>query len=95
MESKAIDEKNVVIDSASDGPSNEIADEVSAQGVTGYALTYSGPVGAILCFFIVGVDVYFVMKSLGEMSTLFPTPGAFVEVLHLDPTRWSSAYKNI
>lgn len=27
-----------------------------------------------------GVDVYFVMQSLGEMSTLFPTPGAFVEM---------------
>jgi len=33
MESKEIDEKHVVIDSASDGPTDEIADEVSAQGV--------------------------------------------------------------
>jgi yeast amino acid transporter len=34
-----------------------------------YAIVYSGPVGAILRVFIVGVDVYFVMQSLGEMST--------------------------
>lgn len=30
-------------------------------------------------FFIIGVDVYFVMQSLGEMSTLFLVQGAFVE----------------
>lgn len=33
----------------------------------------------MICFFIIGVDVYFVMQSLGEMSTLFPIQGAFVE----------------
>ncbi|KAI1867287.1 uncharacterized protein JN550_007018 [Neoarthrinium moseri] len=47
---------------------------------TGSAVAYSGPVGALLCFFIVGVDVFFVMQSLGEMSTLFPIQGAFVEL---------------
>ncbi|KAG6360878.1 hypothetical protein INS49_011945 [Diaporthe citri] len=47
---------------------------------TGYAIAYSGPVGALICFFIIGVDVYFVMQSLGEMSTLFPIQGAFIEL---------------
>lgn len=47
---------------------------------TGYAIAYSGPVGALICFFIIGVDVYFVMQCLGEMSTLFPIQGAFIEL---------------
>ncbi|PMD48146.1 amino acid permease [Hyaloscypha variabilis F] len=47
---------------------------------SGFALNNSGPVGALLCFVIIGIDVYFVMQSLGEMSTLFPSPGAFVEM---------------
>ncbi|KAH8657933.1 amino acid permease [Xylariales sp. PMI_506] len=47
---------------------------------TGYAIAYSGPVGALICFFIIGVDVFFVMQCLGEMSTLFPIQGAFIEL---------------
>ncbi|KUI72436.1 hypothetical protein VM1G_07615 [Cytospora mali] len=47
---------------------------------TGYAIAYSGPVGALICFFIIGIDVYFVMQCLGEMSTLFPIQGAFIEL---------------
>jgi amino acid transporter len=46
----------------------------------GFAVAYSGPVGALICFFVVGVDVYFVMQCLGEMSTLFPVQGAFIEL---------------
>lgn len=46
----------------------------------GFAIAYSGPVGALLCFLIVGVDVFFVMQCLGEMSTLFPVQGAFVSL---------------
>lgn len=29
---------------------------------TGFAVAYSGPVGALICFFIVGIDVFFVMQ---------------------------------
>lgn len=47
---------------------------------TGYTVAYSGPVGALICFFIIGVDVFFVMQSLGEMATLFPIQGAFIEL---------------
>ncbi|PMD63005.1 uncharacterized protein K444DRAFT_651842 [Hyaloscypha bicolor E] len=36
-----------------------------------YAIVYSGPVGAILRFFIVGVDVYFVMQSMWALNTFF------------------------
>lgn len=47
---------------------------------TGSAISYSGPVGALVCFLIIGIDVFFVMQSLGEMSTLFPIQGAFIEL---------------
>lgn len=47
---------------------------------TGSAVAYSGPLGALISFIIVGVDVFFVMQSLGEMSTLFPVQGAFIEL---------------
>lgn len=67
---------------------------------TGFAVAYSGPVGALICFLIVGIDVFFVMQcceshqsqvfkmnttltwvpTVGEMSTLFPIPGAFIEL---------------
>lgn len=46
---------------------------------TGYALQYSGPVGALIGYIILGVDVFFVTQSLGEMATLFPTTGSFNE----------------
>ena len=51
----------------------------------GFAVAYSGPLGAIICFFIIGVDVFFVMQCLGEMSTLFPIQGMYAvkcEVLY-------------
>lgn len=47
---------------------------------TGSAIAYSGPVGALISFIIIGIDVFFVMQSLGEMSTLFPVQGAFIEL---------------
>ncbi len=37
-------------------------------------------VGAVISFIVIGIDVFFVMQSLGELSTLFPVPGAFNEV---------------
>ncbi|EFW98586.1 agp3-like amino acid permease [Grosmannia clavigera kw1407] len=54
---------------------------------TGYAVAYSGPVGALLCFFVIGLDVYFVMQCLGEMATVFPIQGAFTAMAGrwLDP----------
>ncbi|KAF4122961.1 hypothetical protein GMORB2_6509 [Geosmithia morbida] len=46
---------------------------------TGFALQYSGPVGALIGYMIVGLDVFFVTQSLGEMATLFPSTGSFNE----------------
>jgi amino acid transporter len=47
---------------------------------TGSAIAYSGPVGALISFIVIGIDVFFVMQSLGEISTLFPVQGAFIEL---------------
>nr|OQO30739.1 hypothetical protein B0A51_02435 [Rachicladosporium sp. CCFEE 5018] len=47
---------------------------------TGTAVASSGPLGALICFTIIGIDVFFVMQALGEMSTLLPIPGAFIEM---------------
>jgi yeast amino acid transporter len=33
-----------------------------------------------VCFIIIGIDVFFVMQSLGEMATLYPSAGAFTEL---------------
>jgi yeast amino acid transporter len=46
----------------------------------GFAIAYSGPVGALICFLIIGIDVFFVMQSLGEMSTLYPIQGMSPEM---------------
>lgn len=37
---------------------------------TGFAVAYSGPVGALICFFIVGIDVFFVMQCCEFSSTV-------------------------
>ncbi|OQO14912.1 hypothetical protein B0A48_00294 [Cryoendolithus antarcticus] len=47
---------------------------------TGTAVASSSPLGALICFTIIGIDVFFVMQALGEMSTLLPIPGAFIEM---------------
>ncbi|KAH8895605.1 hypothetical protein GQ53DRAFT_744153 [Thozetella sp. PMI_491] len=46
---------------------------------TGFALQYAGPVGSLIGYIIVGVDVFLVTQSLGEMATLFPSTGSFNE----------------
>jgi amino acid permease len=51
---------------------------------TGFCIAYSGPVGALICFLIVGVDVFFVMQALGEMSTLFPIQGKQIYAAELE-----------
>jgi hypothetical protein len=46
---------------------------------TGYALRYSGPIGALIGHIIVGLDVFFLTQCLGKMATLFPSTGSFNE----------------
>ncbi|WP_440969666.1 amino acid permease [Peribacillus frigoritolerans] len=44
---------------------------------SGSAVSQAGPGGALLSYIILGILVYFVMTSLGEMATLIPSSGAF------------------
>ncbi len=46
---------------------------------SGNAIHTAGPGGALLAFMIIGVMIYFLMTSLGEMSTLYPVTGSFCE----------------
>jgi amino acid transporter len=34
----------------------------------------------LISFAVIGLDVFFVMQSLGELATMYPTPGAFTEL---------------
>ena len=44
---------------------------------SGYTVSIAGPGGALLAYFIMSIVVYFLMMSLGEMSTYEPHAGTF------------------
>ncbi len=44
---------------------------------SGSAVSTAGPGGAIVSYVIMGILVYFLMTSLGEMATLLPVSGSF------------------
>jgi lysine-specific permease len=44
---------------------------------SGYTIHAAGPGGALLAYGIMGVMVYFLMTSLGEMATYMPVSGSF------------------
>ncbi|KAJ3073163.1 hypothetical protein HDU98_002135 [Podochytrium sp. JEL0797] len=44
---------------------------------SGGAIAKSGPLGALLCFAFVGLQVFGVASSIGEMATYLPVEGAF------------------
>jgi len=44
---------------------------------SGGAISQAGPGGAMVAFSLMGILVYFLMTSLGEMSTLLPISGSF------------------
>ncbi|KAJ5960694.1 Amino acid/polyamine transporter I [Penicillium vulpinum] len=46
---------------------------------SGKALHEGGPAGALISFSLVGIIVFFVMQSLGEMATVLPVTGSFTE----------------
>ncbi|CAF3056995.1 unnamed protein product [Rotaria sp. Silwood2] len=46
---------------------------------SGTALAYAGPAGALIAFVATGIIVFFVMQSLGEVSTAIPVSGAFTD----------------
>jgi Amino acid transporters len=44
---------------------------------SGSAVSTAGPGGAVLAYIVMGILVYFLMTSLGEMATLLPVSGSF------------------
>jgi lysine-specific permease len=44
---------------------------------SGSAIAQAGPGGAMLAFGVMGLAVYCMMQSLGEMATQLPIPGSF------------------
>lgn len=46
---------------------------------SGSAIHTAGPGGAVLAFMIIGLMIYFLMTSLGEMSALYPVTGSFCD----------------
>ncbi|MBS9335175.1 amino acid permease [Fructobacillus sp. M1-13] len=46
---------------------------------SGSSVAQAGPFGAIAAYIAIGIMVYFLMTSLGEMATFAPTSGSFAE----------------
>ena len=44
---------------------------------SGSAFSSAGPGGALTAYVIMGIMVYFLLMSFGEMATMFPTSGSF------------------
>jgi len=44
---------------------------------SGASISTAGPGGATLSYLLIGIMVYFIMTSLGEMATFFPVSGSF------------------
>ena len=44
---------------------------------SGASISTAGPGGALLAYSILGIMIYFIMTSLGEMATYLPLPGSF------------------
>ena len=54
---------------------------------SGATVAQAGPSGAIVAYLAIGVMVYFLMTSLGEMATYSPTSGSFSDYAgrYVDP----------
>lgn len=54
---------------------------------SGATVAQAGPMGAIVAYLAIGVMVYFLMTSLGEMATYAPTSGSFSDYAgkYVDP----------
>ena len=47
---------------------------------TGGALSNGGPAALLIGFGVIGIIAFSIMQSLGEMTTLYPTGGAFTDL---------------
>jgi lysine-specific permease len=46
---------------------------------SGYAISVAGPGGALAAYFLISIMVFFLITSLGELSTYMPSTGSFCE----------------
>lgn len=44
---------------------------------TGSVVAQAGPGGAILAYLLIGITLYFLMSSIGELATFYPVSGSF------------------
>lgn len=44
---------------------------------TGSVVAQAGPGGAILAYLLIGIMLYFLMSSIGELATFYPVSGSF------------------
>ena len=44
---------------------------------TGSVVSQAGPGGAILAYLLIGIMLYFLMSSIGELATFYPVSGSF------------------
>lgn len=44
---------------------------------TGNIISQAGPGGAILAYIVIGIMLYFLMSSIGELATFYPVSGSF------------------
>ncbi|KAJ3246985.1 hypothetical protein HDU78_005636 [Chytriomyces hyalinus] len=47
---------------------------------SGSAVYSAGPLGALICFVLAGIQVFFVSSAIGEMSAFLPIEGAFSQL---------------
>ena len=52
---------------------------------SGAAIAQAGPGGALMVYLLIGVMVYFIMTSLGELATFMPVSGSFctLSLIHI------------
>lgn len=69
---------------------------------SGATISTAGPGGALVAYILVGIMVYFVMNSLGELAAFLPVPGSFeaYATRYVDPALgfalgWNFWYTNV
>lgn len=60
----------------------------------GLGFAETGPLGVLIGFVITGISMWILMQSVGEVATLFPVHGGFVEVC-ISPTRITMMFRSI
>ncbi|MGZ0075649.1 hypothetical protein ACVXZY_07515 [Staphylococcus aureus] len=48
---------------------------------TGNIISQAGPGGAILAYLVIGVMLYFLMSSIGELATFYPVSGSLGSII--------------